>query len=264
MSISDIFVSGDTFPDLNQKKPKKFFSSVTRKISVYGGIEDTRGLFVDYFTQNLNLVYTKFYLLKLILSFCAADGTLTSVANPIIWRNLTVYQVISNCHHSSPCRAENSKAWWLLCQPSPNASNATHLTKSKDKVIIKEMVPNSYGILVLVYQLFLDKSPVFHVCCPQTWHAEFTSHVIWYTHTTLTPCNRDIWKSFRANWTAHISETKKFILFKCIKPLHVWHEKIKINQTIKILYPVWTNYCIQLQVFRPTDLCLHRPSYIVV
>ena len=36
-------------------------------------------------------------------------------------------QVGSSCHFCKPCRALNSKAWWLLCQPSPKASSATHL-----------------------------------------------------------------------------------------------------------------------------------------
>ena len=62
-----------------------------------------------------------------ILCFWTSVGNFTSVVNPTAWRNLITYQVMSNCHHSRPCRAENSKAWWLLCHPSPNASNATHL-----------------------------------------------------------------------------------------------------------------------------------------
>jgi hypothetical protein len=38
-----------------------------------------------------------------------------------------VHQVGSSCHHFSPWRAEYSKAWWLLCHPSPYATIATHL-----------------------------------------------------------------------------------------------------------------------------------------
>lgn len=38
---------------------------------------------------------------------------------------------MSSCHHFNPCLAEYSNAWWLLCQPSPNASNATHLYYTK-------------------------------------------------------------------------------------------------------------------------------------
>jgi hypothetical protein len=35
------------------------------------------------------------------------------------------------CHHSRPWRAEYSKAWWLLCQPSPKARRPTHLRHEK-------------------------------------------------------------------------------------------------------------------------------------
>lgn len=66
-------------------------------------------------------------LFNAILCLWLSVGTFTSVANPIAWRNLTMYQVKSSCHHSRPCLAEYSKAWWLLCQPSPKASTATHL-----------------------------------------------------------------------------------------------------------------------------------------
>jgi len=44
------------------------------------------------------------------------------------------------------------------------------------------------GITVDTNQLFLDKSPVFHTCVPHTWDAEFTNHVMWYTHTARTAC----------------------------------------------------------------------------
>lgn len=73
-------------------------------------------------------------LLNVILCFLVSLGNFTSVAKPTAWRNLTTYQVKSTCHHSRPCLAEYSKAWWLLCQPSPNASNATHLHKFKIQV----------------------------------------------------------------------------------------------------------------------------------
>lgn len=41
-----------------------------------------------------------------------------------------IYQVMSTCHHSRPWRALASNAWWLLCQPSPQASRPTHLQSS--------------------------------------------------------------------------------------------------------------------------------------
>ena len=35
-------------------------------------------------------------------------------------------QFVSNSHHSCPWRAERWNAWWLLCQPSPQARSPTH------------------------------------------------------------------------------------------------------------------------------------------
>ena len=63
-------------------------------------------------------------------------------------------QVVSNCHHSRPWRAENSNAWWLLCHPSPKARAATT-------------------------PLLRLRSPVAKGWEPQTWAAELTSHVMW-------------------------------------------------------------------------------------
>lgn len=80
---------------------------------------------------------------KAILCFCTSVGTFTSVANPIAWSNLTTYQVMSSCHQSRPCLAEYSKAWWLLCHPSPNASNATHLNRMKFLSITYLILVNS-------------------------------------------------------------------------------------------------------------------------
>jgi hypothetical protein len=60
------------------------------------------------------------------LCFWTSGGSFTSVANPIAWRNLTTYQVMSICHHSRPCLAEYQKyvknwpsttalesSWWM-------------------------------------------------------------------------------------------------------------------------------------------------------
>ena len=33
---------------------------------------------------------------------------------------------MSSSYHASPCRADVGCAWWLLCQPSPKVSSATH------------------------------------------------------------------------------------------------------------------------------------------
>ncbi len=60
-------------------------------------------------------------------SICSCLGSFTLVARPTTSKPRTTHQVRSSCHHSSPWRAEYSKAWWLLCHPSPKASNATHL-----------------------------------------------------------------------------------------------------------------------------------------
>jgi len=63
-------------------------------------------------------------------SICLCDGSLTFVASPSFWNSEITAQVASYCHHSRPCRALNSNAWWLLCQPSPNARMPTHLQQS--------------------------------------------------------------------------------------------------------------------------------------
>lgn len=40
-----------------------------------------------------------------------------------------MYQEMSICHHSRPCLADDSNAWWLLCQLSPNENTDSHLQK---------------------------------------------------------------------------------------------------------------------------------------
>ena len=59
-------------------------------------------------------------------SSCLRVGSFTFVASPSACRQRMTIHVMSSCHHSRPWRAENSNAWWLLCQPSPNASSPTH------------------------------------------------------------------------------------------------------------------------------------------
>eukprot|EP01023_Acetabularia_acetabulum_P004628 TRINITY_DN1196_c0_g1_i1.p4 TRINITY_DN1196_c0_g1~~TRINITY_DN1196_c0_g1_i1.p4 ORF type:complete len:129 (+),score=14.48 TRINITY_DN1196_c0_g1_i1:1099-1485(+) len=90
------------------------------------------------------------------------EGSLTFLANPTNFKNLMTCQVISNSWGLSPCLAENSKAWWLLCHPSPQAKSATH-------------------------QLLRDKSPVLQVWYPHKCAAEFTNQVEW--------CNQAIRKA---------------------------------------------------------------------
>src|SRR5580704_8057724 len=68
------------------------------------------------------------------------------------FRSLSVIQEGSNSYHVSPCRAEVGCAWWLLCQPSPNVSRATH-------------------------QLLRESSRVSNRRRPHMWVAELTSQV---------------------------------------------------------------------------------------
>src|ERR1700693_370986 len=63
------------------------------------------------------------------------------------------YQLKSISYHFNPCRAETGWAWWLLCQPSPKVSNATH-------------------------QLLVERSLVTKRREPQLCVAEFTSQVV--------------------------------------------------------------------------------------
>lgn len=53
-------------------------------------------------------------------------GTCTSHTIPSALRVQMRYQVRSISHHSRPWRADCGKAWWLLCQPSPKDTAATH------------------------------------------------------------------------------------------------------------------------------------------
>mmetsp|Transcript_8495 Transcript_8495/g.35477 ORF Transcript_8495/g.35477 Transcript_8495/m.35477 type:complete len:214 (-) Transcript_8495:964-1605(-) len=96
-----------------------------------------------------------------ILSSCACLGSFTLSASPKNFNTQTHIQVMSICHHSKPCLAENSNAWWLLCHPSPNARMPIH-------------------------QLFRERSPVLYVWLPQTCATEFTAHVMWYTQHVRT------------------------------------------------------------------------------
>src|SRR5688572_28236338 len=59
---------------------------------------------------------------------------------------------MSTSYHARPCAADVGCAWWLLCQPSPKLSAATH-------------------------QLLRESSRVSKRRDPHMWVAEFTSHV---------------------------------------------------------------------------------------
>ena len=73
---------------------------------------------------------------KASFSICSFLGSFTFVARPTASKPRITHQVGSSCHHSRPWRAEYSKAWWLLCQPSPNASIATHLKQNGQDMLL--------------------------------------------------------------------------------------------------------------------------------
>ena len=75
------------------------------------------------------------------LCMWAWEGCLTSVANPMAWRNNITYQPMSTSHHSIPALAEYSNAWWLLCQLSPNEGKLIHLSKcNKNQTIMIDFI----------------------------------------------------------------------------------------------------------------------------
>lgn len=155
-----------------------------------------------YIDHGVRSLVHQYYFLRALRRIWDSVGVLTSVANPIAWRALIAYQVKSTCHHSRPCRAEFSNAWWLLCHPSPSDVHPNNLVLSTN--IIHVPISN-YSIFDFWrnqkkkcrraryrwnYQLFFERSPVFHTCFPQMWPAEFTSKVKWKTYTILTPYNQ--------------------------------------------------------------------------
>merc|ERR1711869_135708 len=89
-----------------------------------------------------SIVAVSFIHLSAIRSFslCTSDGSLIFFTRPKTLRSCTTPHVTSTWYHSSPCLAEYSNAWWLLCHPSPHARSATH-------------------------QLFLLRSPVLYCPC---------------------------------------------------------------------------------------------------
>src|SRR5215467_8267184 len=51
------------------------------------------------------------------------------------------YQFKSTSYHAIPWRAETGCAWWLLCQPSPKLTSATHQLLVERSVVAKRRVP---------------------------------------------------------------------------------------------------------------------------
>src|SRR5581483_1935560 len=78
-----------------------------------------------------------------------AVGTLTSQTRPSRRSAPMSRPLGSSCHHARPCLAELGKAWWLLCQDSPNVSK------------------ESQALLVL-------RSPVRKGRPPNVWQMELT------------------------------------------------------------------------------------------
>src|SRR5205085_496845 len=54
-----------------------------------------------------------------------AVGAFTFQASPTACKLRMSMALRSSCHQCSPVMAEYGKAWWLLCQPSPNEGMAT-------------------------------------------------------------------------------------------------------------------------------------------
>ena len=62
---------------------------------------------------------------------------------PIALSSLSVIQLMSNSYQARPWRAETGCAWWLLCQPSPNVSSATHqLLRESSRVAKRRRAPH--------------------------------------------------------------------------------------------------------------------------
>src|ERR1700722_11303701 len=83
---------------------------------------------------------------------------LMSQAKPNVFSAQMPYQFISTSYQRKPCCAAVGCAWWLLCQPSPKVSSATH-------------------------QLLVERSRVPKRRVPQECVAEFTSQVQWSKNT---------------------------------------------------------------------------------
>src|SRR6185369_6515089 len=101
-----------------------FVISQVRIASSVGG--SVLGMTFRFFNiQNFpsDAFYADFWLRS--TSGCFFFATFTAEASPSVAHNLIMEPVMSTCHHSSPCTAELGKAWWLLCQDSPNVGIAS-------------------------------------------------------------------------------------------------------------------------------------------
>src|SRR5687768_8631535 len=79
-----------------------------------------------------------------LASIASGAGTRTRQARPKNSMTRITYQLRSNCHHFSPCRAEVGKAWWLLCQPSPIASTPKIVLLRDSSWVLKGRVPHRW------------------------------------------------------------------------------------------------------------------------
>ena len=81
-----------------------------------------------------------------LLRPAAAGGsfaTFRSRTMPMALSSFSVIQEMSNSYQARPWRAETGWAWWLLCQPSPNVSSATHqLLRESSRVSNRRDAPH--------------------------------------------------------------------------------------------------------------------------
>src|SRR3954470_7608926 len=69
----------------------------------------------------------------------------------------------SICHHFRPWTEDVGKAWWLLCQDSPNDGSASHARLRDSSLVSKSRRP-------------------------KTWHSELIEYVTWCsTPTRISP-----------------------------------------------------------------------------
>src|SRR5215469_640807 len=63
-------------------------------------------------------------------------------ARPIFESSQMPQKFGSSSYHLRPCRAETGCAWWLLCQPSPPVSSATHQLLRESSRVSKRRLPH--------------------------------------------------------------------------------------------------------------------------
>src|ERR1039457_6497301 len=98
---------------------------------------------------------------------------------------------MSNSYQVRPWRALTGWAWWLLCQPSPPVSSATHQELRESSLVSKRREPNMWvaeggwwwlcrpspPVSSPPHQELGESSLVSKRGEPNMWVAEFTSQV---------------------------------------------------------------------------------------